>query len=310
MSILIRNATILAMDNLHGSTPFTGDVLIEGDSIRQLGTGLTAPEGATLIDGTGKLVMPGLINSHLHSGEALFKGRYDNMPLELWMLYSYPVLGTSSIDDRIIYLRSMLVAIEALKTGTTCITDDLFESPAQTLGQLNAAVQAYDDIGIRATVSGHMIDRPYMDTIPFSREFLPAECQTRLEQMTPPSAEDFIDFAKAAYREFHDRSGRIRFMVAPSAPQRCSDTLLQAADELARQWQVHPLPAAGYRSSAGAPRAGASASWSRPRRPSAAPIPCCRQRMNWPGSGRCRCIPTSSRPRCRAAPARPTTARR
>lgn len=238
MSILIRNATILAMDNLRGSTPFTGDVLIEGDSIRQLGTGLTAPEGATLIDGTGKLVMPGLINSHLHSGEALFKGRYDNMPLELWMLYSYPVLGTSSIDDRIIYLRSMLVAIEALKTGTTCITDDLFESPAQTLSQLNAAVQAYDDIGIRATVSGHMIDRPYMDTIPFSREFLPAECQTRLEQMTPPSAEDFIDFAKAAYREFHDRSGRIRFMVAPSAPQRCSDTLLQAADELARQWQV------------------------------------------------------------------------
>src|SRR5690606_8421166 len=104
MSILIRNATILAMDNLHGSIPFTGDVLIEGDSIRQLGTGLTAPEGATLIDGTGKLVMPGLINSHLHSGEALFKGRYDNMPLELWMLYSYPVLGTSSIDDRIIYL--------------------------------------------------------------------------------------------------------------------------------------------------------------------------------------------------------------
>src|SRR5690606_32920723 len=146
---------------------------IEGDSIRQLGTGLTAPGGATLIDGTGKLVMPGLINSHLHSGEALFKGRYDNMPLELWMLYSYPVLRTSSIDDSFIYLRRSLVAIEPLKTGTTGITDHLYEAPAQALSQLNAAVQAYDDIGTRATVSGHMIDRPYIDTIPCSREFLP-----------------------------------------------------------------------------------------------------------------------------------------
>ncbi|CEA04303.1 amidohydrolase [Pseudomonas saudimassiliensis] len=238
MSILIRNATILAMDSTHGSTPFTGDLLIEGDSIREVGDHLLAPPDATVIDGTGKLVMPGLINSHLHSGEALFKGRYDNLPLELWMLYSYPVLGTSSVDERIIYLRSMLVAIEALKTGTTCITDDLFESPAQTLGQLNAAVEAYDDIGIRATVSGHMIDKPYLDTIPFSREFLPASCQAQLDNMAPPSADEFVDFAKAAYQEFHGRSGRIRFMVAPSAPQRCSDTLLQAADELARQWQV------------------------------------------------------------------------
>src|SRR5690606_2970352 len=146
--------------------------------------------------------------------------------------------GARSLAHRIISLRSMLVAIEALKTGTTCSTDALFESPAQTLSQLNAAVLAYDDNGIRSTVSGHMIDRPYMDTIPFSREFLPSECQTRLEQLTPPSAEDRIDFAMAPYREFPDRSRRSRFMVAPSPPQRCSDTLLQAADELARQWQV------------------------------------------------------------------------
>src|SRR5690606_8063888 len=125
------------MDSTHGSTPFTGDLLIEGDSIRGVGDHLLAPPDAPVIDRTGKLVMPGLINRHLHSGEALFKGRYDNLPLELWMLYSYPVLGTSSVDERIIYLRSMLVAIEALKTGTTCITDDLFESPAQTLSQLN-----------------------------------------------------------------------------------------------------------------------------------------------------------------------------
>src|SRR5690606_25420004 len=46
------------------------------------------------------------------------------------------------------------------------------------------------------------------------------------------------DFAKTAYKQFHDPEGRIRFMVAPSAPQRCTDELLQAASELAKEWKV------------------------------------------------------------------------
>lgn len=238
MAILIKNTTILAMGKVNDSTPFQADLLIEGDSISKIEKDIVAPEGATIIDGRGKLVMPGLINSHLHSGEALFKGRYDNMPLELWMLFSYPILGTSPIDERLIYLRSMLVAIESLKTGTTCVTDDLFESPTQTLGQLGAVVKAYEDIGIRATVSGHMIDKRFLDSIPFSRENLSQEYQARLDALVPPNASEFIDFAKTAHKEFHDRKGRIRFMVAPSAPQRCTDELLQAANELALEWKV------------------------------------------------------------------------
>ena len=113
MAYFIRGATIVAMGGKQGSVSFTGDVLIEGDRIAAIGAGLTAPAGATIIDGSGKLVMPGLVNAHLHSGEALFKSRYDNMPLEIWMLYAYPILGAKAISDRLIYLRSMLVAIEA-----------------------------------------------------------------------------------------------------------------------------------------------------------------------------------------------------
>src|SRR5687767_4316688 len=113
MSIFIRNATVLTMGGPQGSTPFTGDVHVEGDRIKAIGAGLAVPEGATIFEGTGKLVMPGLINSHLHSGEALFKGRYDNMPLEIWMLYAYPILGAKALTERLIYLRSMVVAIES-----------------------------------------------------------------------------------------------------------------------------------------------------------------------------------------------------
>lgn len=238
MSTFIRGATVLAMGGATGSTPFVGDVLIKGDRIREIGTGLAAPEGATIIDGAGKLVMPGLINSHLHSGEALFKGRYDNLPLELWMLYSYPILGAKALAERMIYLRSMVVAIESLKTGVTCLTDDIFEAPRQSLAQLGAAVQAYDDAGIRATVSGHVMDRDFLDSIPFSREHVPAELQAEVAKLVPPTTDEYIAFAKEAYAAFHGRSGRIRFMLAPSAPQRCTAELMQAVNELALEWKV------------------------------------------------------------------------
>jgi 5-methylthioadenosine/S-adenosylhomocysteine deaminase len=87
MSLLIRNATVLAMGGPQGSTPFRGDILVEGDRIAGVGQNVPVPEAAQIVDGTDKLVIPGLVNAHVHSWEAMFKGRCDNMPLELWMLY-------------------------------------------------------------------------------------------------------------------------------------------------------------------------------------------------------------------------------
>jgi len=238
MSTLIRNATILAMDAAHGSAPFTGDLLVEGDRIKAIGT--LPPETAAdrIIDGRHRLVMPGLVNGHLHSSEALFKGRYDNLPLELWMLYSYPILGTSALAERLIYLRTMLVAIESLKNGVTCVTDDVFEAPRQDLDRLGAVFDAYADSGMRATVSGHVIDRNFLDTIPFTERFVPAALREKIAANPVPKAEDYIAFSRAAFQTFHNRLGRLRFMVAPSAPQRCTPELMLAADELARQYRV------------------------------------------------------------------------
>ncbi len=67
-------------------------MLIDGTRIAAIGPDLGDLLDVTVIDGRDRLVMPGLINAHLHSGEAFYKGRYDNMPLEIWMLYAYPIL--------------------------------------------------------------------------------------------------------------------------------------------------------------------------------------------------------------------------
>ena len=238
MKTLIKGATILAMGGVHGAEPFTGDILISGDRIEAIGPSFPAPTDAIIIEGAGKLVMPGLINAHLHTNEALFKGRYDNMPLEVWMLYAYPLLKAKRLPPRLVYLRSMLVAIESLKTGTTSIIDDLYESPKAELDLFEAAVLAYDDAGIRATVSAHVVDRHFLDTIPFTRETVPHALQAEADALTPPTVDAYIAFVKEVHARFHGRAGRISVMIAPSAPQRCTSELMLAANDLARDWKV------------------------------------------------------------------------
>ncbi len=236
---IIKGATILAMGGPHGANPFTGDLLVRDGRIAAVGGSIGAPADAQVIDGKGKLVMPGLMNSHLHTNEALFKGRYDNMPLEVWMLYAYPILAAKRLPPRLVYLRSMLVAIESLKTGVTCLTDDLYESPKAELELLGQAFQAYADIGIRATVSAHVVDKNFLDTIPFARETVPADLQEVVNALHPPTVDEYVAFVKEAHGRFHGgANGRMRFMLAPSAPQRCTPELMLAANDLARQWGV------------------------------------------------------------------------
>src|SRR3712207_5270278 len=108
--MLIRQAKVLAMGGPHSDQPFTGDILVEGDSIAAIDPDLGDVAEAAVIDGRNRLVMPGLVNGHLHSSEQFFKGRYERMPLEIWLLYAYPLLMAPPIAMRLLYLRSMLVA--------------------------------------------------------------------------------------------------------------------------------------------------------------------------------------------------------
>jgi 5-methylthioadenosine/S-adenosylhomocysteine deaminase len=233
MSILIKDATIIAMEARRGAEPFRGDILIEGDHIKNIGIDLIDPPGTTIINARDLLVTPGLVNAHIHSWEGLLKGKYDNMPLELWMLYAYPILGCTPLEARLIYLRTMLVGMESLKNGVTCVVDDVIELPGQSMEALSATFEAYGDLGIRANVSGHIINKRFTDTIPYANELLPDELLRRVNGISPISTSDYLAFTKDALSRFQDTHGRLRYVIAPSGPQRCTDDLLAAAHQLA-----------------------------------------------------------------------------
>ncbi|MFD9663092.1 amidohydrolase family protein [Rhodococcus sp. NPDC059968] len=245
MRTLLKNALVVAMDDAHRSEPFRADVLVVDDRISAVGVDLEVPDGTQVIDATDRLLMPGMVNAHVHSWEALFKGRYDNLPLELWMLLSYPVLGLEPMSDRLVYLRTLLVAMESLKNGVTCLLDDVIESPRQSMDALDAVFRGYEDIGLRANCSGNIVNRHYIDTIPFANEVLPADFLAQAHSVPPRTTDEYIDFSKEALARYDGRSGLLRYVIAPSGPQRCTEDLFVAANELSREhdttYHVHVL---------------------------------------------------------------------
>ena len=87
MSILIKDARILTFDTDDRELS-QADVLIEGNKIIAVGPNITPPPGTLeVIEARGHLLMPGLINSHLHSPANFLKGALDDAPLEIFMLF-------------------------------------------------------------------------------------------------------------------------------------------------------------------------------------------------------------------------------
>lgn len=244
MAILIKNATIVAMDEANGSKPFSADILVKEGRIAKISEGIEA-SGAETIDGRNRLVIPGLVNAHAHSSQSLTRGRFESMPLEVFGLYCLPFDRAPGLPPRLVYLRSLLLGMESLKSGVTCLLDDVFEVPTQSMAQLEAVFEAYDDLGIRANVTGHVMNKHYLDSLPYTDEIFPEEVRRELRSVEPPTTQSYLEFSEEAVRRFHDRAGRLRYVVAPSGPQRCTADLLIAASEFSKRhdapYHIHVL---------------------------------------------------------------------
>ena len=82
MTLLIQNISYLVTD---ANTVLKNvDMLVEGDQIAAIGSGLAVPAGAKVISGEGQAIMPGFVNAHTHLWQMTIKGRRDDLPLATW----------------------------------------------------------------------------------------------------------------------------------------------------------------------------------------------------------------------------------
>src|SRR3982074_287570 len=145
---LLRGATALLGEEL----VFDGrplDVLIEGDRLAGVEPAGTIGNADRLVEMPKRLLVPGLVNGHQHSHEHFQRGRTENLPLELWMHLVRTRIPVN-LTPRQVYLRTMIGALESLRTGCTTLVDDFALGSAIDRQRIDAALQAYDDSGIRA----------------------------------------------------------------------------------------------------------------------------------------------------------------
>jgi 5-methylthioadenosine/S-adenosylhomocysteine deaminase len=237
-STLIRGGQLL-LETPAGRRAVAADLLVGAGRIAAIGEGIAAPPDAAVVDASGLLVAPGLINAHFHSPGNFMKGMLDGLPLELFMLYEVPPLASGAAGARLGYVRTMLGALEMLKLGVTCVMDDAFHVPVATPEGVDAIMEAYRDCGLRATVA---IDQPNLVEYvkyPFLEDLLPPALKREMDAAPRQGDEELLDVYAHLIGRWHGAAdGRLGAALSCSAPQRVTVPYLEALARLSRERHI------------------------------------------------------------------------
>src|SRR5262245_28508603 len=141
--ILLKGGHVISVDPQIGDIP-NGDILIEGDTIAKVGTGLS--EDAEVIDATGNIVIPGFVDSHRHTWETAIRNCAPNATLDDYfveVLDSFAPLYRP--ED--VYASNLAGALECLNAGITTLLD--WSHINNTPDHPDAAVRGLQESGIR-----------------------------------------------------------------------------------------------------------------------------------------------------------------
>lgn len=215
MSICIRNAEVLS--GRDGGFR-RGAVLVEGETIAAVAHGEDAPRlaarAARVVDAGGLALVPGLVNAHHHAYANVLRGTENALPLELWAPYT--VMYGRGIGDAMLRLAILIGAAEMLRAGVTSVID---HSPP--VRRASVSFDAHVESGMRVGFAPFLHDLHDHDLL---RLEPPAAVRRDLEGVGFATADVVAD----AFRQLAgaDGAGRIRVLLGPNAPQRCSPQLL------------------------------------------------------------------------------------
>ncbi|NOY93450.1 MAG: 5'-deoxyadenosine deaminase [Deltaproteobacteria bacterium] len=216
MDLLIRGGTLLTMDPKR--RVLKGDLRIHEGHIVALGrdTGGTA----RVLDARGAVVMPGLVQAHVHLCQSLFRGMADDLPLLPWLRkHIWPL--EAAHDRASLKASARLGLAEMLLGGTTTILD------MGTVRHQGAVFEAMRESGIRGFSGKAMMDRGR--GVP--------------KGLREKRAESLQESLRLARRWQGAADGRLGYAFAPRFILSCSEALLRdtaaAAHELGAIVHTH-----------------------------------------------------------------------
>ena len=125
MKILIKNVDLISMCDSREKIEKDIDIKIDGEQIVEISKNIKSDNVDKIIDGSGKVAMPGLVNTHAHIPMSIFRETVDGYALQDWLTKKiWPLEDKLTPDD--IYNASLLSFLEMIKTGTTTANDMYF----------------------------------------------------------------------------------------------------------------------------------------------------------------------------------------
>ena len=218
--ILIKNAKAIVTcddrDNVFKNT----DMLIEGPEIREIAPEINVSD-AEVIDASGKIVYPGLINTHHHFFQTFVRNLttidYPNMTVPEWLDIWFKTVRFVDLD--VIYYSSLTAIADLLKHGCTTAFDHTYVYNSFTGREtMDRQVEAARQLGIRF-VGGR------------STNTLPKSEGSSIPDDMHEETEDFIEDCRRLIRDYHDdsRYAMTQMVIAPCQPMNsCEDTFIES----------------------------------------------------------------------------------
>ncbi len=213
--IYIKNAYIVSMNNRE-EVFSSGGLLIEDDKIAAVGNvdeRLINPD-AEIVDGEGKIVLPGLINTHVHTSQQLGRGLGDDVPLLTWLHERiWPYESNMSEEDS--YVSTLLCCLEQIRSGVT--------SFAEPGGQfVSGMARGVREAGIRGKLAKSVMD-----------------CGEGLPEIWRRSTDEELSVQEDDLKKFHNTAdGRVQVWFGLRTLFNNSDDLIVRTKELADKYGV------------------------------------------------------------------------
>jgi len=211
MSLLIRGGVILTMNDRFDIVD--GDVSIVDGRIAAVGSAI-GEKHDRVIDARGGYVLPGLIQTHIHLCQTLFRGFADDLVLMDWLRTRVWPMEAAHTPTTL-RAAARLATTELLASGTTAVLT------METVHDTDVVFEAVAESGMRATIGKCMMD-------------FDAQVPPRLQEETQRS----IDESLAIRKRWHGaQQGRLQAAFAPRFAVSCSRGLLEAVAGLSDQHQ-------------------------------------------------------------------------
>lgn len=227
MRTILEGAHIVPVDAAGSEYP-AGHLVIEGDRIVAVGNGPASAvhrEGAEVIDATGCLVTPGLVNTHHHLYQWLTRGLVQDAALFDWLVALYPVWARIDLPGVRAAAGAGLATLAV--SGCTLAADHHYVFPRGSGDLLGAVVDAAGEVGLRLTAARGSMD------LGASQGGLPPDSSVEtLDRILTASAD--------AVARFHDPApdAMVQVALAPCSPFSVSTDLLRESAALARELGV------------------------------------------------------------------------